>query len=522
MKTFRHILAFAMLLFVFTPNNSFAQLVGGEAFLQGNFVQVGINERGSFGSFNTPPAGYNPSPAGSDLGFVADPDQDGFTVGTPPLCGDYFVPGNPEEAWGLTVDGTNYNNSRGSVLANDVPGALMNYNATATEISVDWEGTIGGGPANGLTITKTTTVPVDGLYFVTSVTLTNTTGATIPAVYYMRNVDPDNEQPLTGSFVTENTIVDQPGDPASNIDKALVQALGTTHGCYLGLGTRDCRAHVTHGGFSNRSALGIYNGTFLNDTPGATSTGDAAISLAFNIGDIPAGETRTLAYAYVLDAAQLDVALNAAATVQYTANGFNVTAAGTSITVAPGADADLKIIGGDDFSWTWSPATELSATTGTEVTANPTASRTYTATGVGACGTISKDFIVNVVAPPPPPPGGGGPSASTIPTMGEWWLITFALMAMCFGLLFMMNTQPKMAGMNSTTSMGKGMFHMPFEKEVFKKTLLYTMVGLVGIFAISISMFGYEMTDADVPGSLIAGPVFAYMVHLMLMFKDEE
>ncbi|MGB5439563.1 MAG: DUF4347 domain-containing protein, partial [Gammaproteobacteria bacterium] len=73
--------------------------VGGEVFLQGDFLEVGIHAAGSFGTTGDAPAGFHPLVDGVDsrLGFVADPDRDGWTTGTPAQIGDYFLPGDPEE-----------------------------------------------------------------------------------------------------------------------------------------------------------------------------------------------------------------------------------------------------------------------------------------------------------------------------------------------------------------------------------------------------------------------------------------
>ena len=180
-----------------------AQLVGGEAFMQNPVVEVGISACGSFGTANTPPAGYHPNPATGGLGFVADPDQDGWTVGTPPYMGDYFLPGTPLEGFGIQWLGAGpfFNSNDGSICGdNDIPGSITAFTATATETCATWNGTI-----SGVDITLETCLPTDSsMYFVTEVTVCNTTGQDIYDFYFMRQVDPDNEQTNSGSFTTEN------------------------------------------------------------------------------------------------------------------------------------------------------------------------------------------------------------------------------------------------------------------------------------------------------------------------------
>src|ERR1700761_6335975 len=78
--------------------DSDAQLISGNAFLKGNYVEVGIAPYGLYGSTIDAPAGYHArssmlgdNPLFRKLGFVADPDKDGWDVGTPnKYRGDYF------------------------------------------------------------------------------------------------------------------------------------------------------------------------------------------------------------------------------------------------------------------------------------------------------------------------------------------------------------------------------------------------------------------------------------------------
>ena len=107
--------------------------------------------------------------------------------------------------------------------------------------------------------------------------------------------------------------------------------------------------------------------------------------------------------------------------------------------------------------------------------------------------------------------------AATIPTMGEWGLIILALLVLCFATVFMMRRQTAIAGMGNVSMSGTG--GIPFDKASYTKMLVTVMIGLAVVFAVAVSLFGYEMTNADVPGSLIAGPVLAYLLHLMFSKK---
>jgi hypothetical protein len=81
-----------------------ADCAGGEVFLRGKYVEVGIHQVGSYGTANAAPSGS--AYAGRQLGFIADFDKNGFTVKNSKypygkFAGDYFVPGSPVEGIAL-------------------------------------------------------------------------------------------------------------------------------------------------------------------------------------------------------------------------------------------------------------------------------------------------------------------------------------------------------------------------------------------------------------------------------------
>ncbi len=103
-----------------------------------------------------------------------------------------------------------------------------------------------------------------------------------------------------------------------------------------------------------------------------------------------------------------------------------------------------------------------------------------------------------------------------IPTMGEWGLIILALLLLSFATVFMMRRQTALAGVGNVSAQSSG---IPFDRAAFGEMLAYVMIGLAATFTIAIAAFGYETTSADIPGILIAGPVLAYLIHLMGSFK---
>ena len=389
----KHFICIKILFFLnlLSFSNIFAQQVGNDAFLKGQYLEVGIAKSGSFGTEGIAPSGYNANVNGR-LGFVADPARDGFNVGSPSYTGDFFLPGSPEEGWGLTINGADYFNGT-RVSRQDIAGSIVNYSNTATDVSATWTGNI-----NGLEITQTVSFPKNALYFIIQVKIKNTSTSTVPGIYYMRNVDPDNEERWGGGYSTRNSIIQQP--PNSNCNTGLVEAVGTNFGMYLGLGTKDDRAKVTFGGFANRSASNIWNGVSLSQS--GSLTADQAISIAYNIGNLAPEQETKLTYAYVLGQDELTDALDATAEAKFFAGEVDITSE-DSYTNCPGNPVTLSVSNINNYTWTWSGG-DLSPTSGSSVIVNPESNTVYTVVGnpissSSTCGfgTITRSITVNVM-----------------------------------------------------------------------------------------------------------------------------
>lgn len=364
-------------------------IISNNAFLQAQFVEIGVAECGCFGTSVSQPAGFHGN-MGS-LGFVADADKDGWSTGSPAFNGDYFLPGSPEEGFGVEIAGSNYGNY-GRCGTNQIPMTSVSIDYVDETHYAIWEGQT----PNGLKIINTTFVHDTATYFMIQAEMINTTGSTMTDVYYMRNVDPDNEQPWSGNYTTENTIVYQPHTNPCN--KALVTATGLSYGMYLGLGAADSRARVTHGGFSNRDASDIYNGIGFNQS--GTNTADQAITISFFIGDLAPGDTAVVVYSYILDESQLNAAMGEM--IRLSANDIDITQTKVHSDCA-GSPIDLRVINGDGFTWTWSPNLYLNTDEGTEVTARPIENISYTISGTSECATLmyQVDIIVTDDETPP-------------------------------------------------------------------------------------------------------------------------
>ena len=397
---------------------SYAQMVGDCVFMQANFVEVGVSPNGAFGASALPPAGYHPNAAGSTLydvasgltvsgnllGFVADPAADGWTTGTPAYFGDYFLPGTEQEGWSIQVNGAEADAWLQNLQFGTTPysgtlgltGTTIGYGTgTGTSFGI-WQGQTVD-PTHPLQITQTTTLYTNKLYFTVHVKIKNVGTTTAPAVYYLRTVDPDNGEEEYGftNFTTSNTIAYQL--PNANND-VMVTAVDTTNAvAFLGLGTRDCRAKcfIIDGTLTPTpySLSSMYTGVpgFMY-TAGTNDVNDEGIGLVYRLGNIAAGDSTDLTYAYVLRGSDLDSALAQTSPAVFANSTLLTTGQDTMNACSSLIDTlPVNITSGDAYTWTWAPATGLTSTTGTSsavILSAITTATTYTLIGTPISGAL--------------------------------------------------------------------------------------------------------------------------------------
>ncbi|MEZ6122428.1 MAG: Calx-beta domain-containing protein [Planctomycetaceae bacterium] len=299
-----------------------AAIVGNEAFIRGNYVEVGVHAAGSFGTFGSAPEGFHPyvfTPGTGNLGFVADFEKDGWDTSSNPgvipnQTGDFFVPGSPEESftieWGNGVDEHTFTNA-GLNGEFDIPQTSVTDVGNAEIDAAVWAGTATAG-AEVLDVTQTVSVGADNLYFIVSVTLTNRSATTLLDLEYMRSVDPDQEQPITGNFTTSNAVLDV------GPDQVLITATGLDYGMMGGFGANVASADrvvVSNEGFLNRDPDLILDSP-NQPTPGDPDVSDSAMAIAFEFDELAPGQSVTFNFAVILDATDLDRALGDISTVE--------------------------------------------------------------------------------------------------------------------------------------------------------------------------------------------------------------
>lgn len=337
-----------------TPVNRSA-ISGGEGFLQGKYVEIGVRNNGAFGSSGTIPTGFhsNTSPC---LGFRVDRQKNGWgaVVGSSPSFtniddGDYFCPGTQYEGWALKVgsNATDFNNHAATAIA----GSVSNFVNSDTEQKVDWNAT---SARYGISVSQTSIVPNDGQSLYVDITLTNTTASAITDIYYLRGFDPDNGTGSTAGASTStsyNTIVSRGGVGASAEVKSTFDS-----GAQVSLRSTDERARVAAGtGLScctptEADPVAVWGATgSWNLALGSTTNGDNQVALSIKIPSLAAGTSTTFRVSYVLTAADANspsattnAATNVGASTNATLNStVNPNGSATSVEFEYSTDSNL-------------------------------------------------------------------------------------------------------------------------------------------------------------------------------------
>jgi hypothetical protein len=397
-----------------------AQLVNCNAFLKGPYLEAAINQAGSFGStisaslafhpMSTALSFYDPCDSASAygnrtraLGFIADPDKDGWFTGSPAFFGDYFLPGVPQEGWAISANGadaTAYTPSlqtsgSSGFSSTALSGANSSYGTLYKTITAVWTGNYHLSSTSNLSIVQVTTFDTSSLHLTIRIALKNTGTSALTNVYYMRTLDPDNDISISGDYSTRNVVTGK--NPNVN-NRVAISTWGLHYTkAFLGLGTIDCRAKAfVVNGLSPATGVtlaSIYAGTasgFHYDSLSA----DDGVGIIYSFGNMNPGDSVNFTYVYAFTTPEFESAL--AYNKNWTSSADTVIHnSGDTVVVCKNSTVLLNALtlGYDNWSWSSSAGstiTQLSPTTayitvGTSpavVTAHGSSSTCYTSANI--------------------------------------------------------------------------------------------------------------------------------------------
>jgi gliding motility-associated-like protein len=411
-------LAFLLMLGILYSVSLKAQMVGVNAYIKATSVEIGIAGAGGFEgcdvTVSPPPAGMHYRSGTNYFGFVANPQLNAWAGSA--FDGDFFTPGSPENGWGFEIGTSGISAGNNCSSLQQINGSITNWSHNFSCYSADWEGDYTSG--TNLHFKINYFLQETDLYYTTTISITNNTASTIPDLYYYRNLDPDNNETISGDYTTQNTVVSQPG---TGCNLAHVSATQTSPwNSYLGLAAIGSNWRSCYGGFANRDASDLWNGSGFTQTVGSTLFADEAIALAYKIQNLAPGATETIKFVVILDNASATNAINNLLYFTYpgAVGAPAATCSAVSDTVRTcGSPVSISVNGSNvgDYSWNWTPSTGLTTTTGTSVIANPGSTTTYTASGtpLSSCvSPVTMSVVVEVT-----PGGGANPIIAAVPPL---------------------------------------------------------------------------------------------------------
>jgi len=108
---------------------------------------------------------------------------------------------------------------------------------------------------------------------------------------------------------------------------------------------------------------------------------------------------------------------------------------------------------------------------------------------------------------------------ASIPTLSQWGLIILALLLMTIGSLKMGVVSFAGAG-TSTIPVGSS-FKLPFNNAILRKAFMITGIMAIIGFAVCFGIYG-AIFMPDLIGVAIAGPIFAYLTHLLYLLETKK
>jgi len=260
--------------------------------LTGDYVRVGISDYGTLGSNGSTSPGILHDSTGTQ----------NFAPGG--IANDYLTPGTPSEGFAINSAQTGFrvnNNAGPSNFGFTSPTLLTGAAAQGYDNAASWTGSLSG----SLSITNS--------YFFNNgdervvVQTVITALQSLGDLVFGRHLDPDPDVNRFGSYATRNTrgnTLFAPEDlvSAAGLSTGLTIGILDLQNVYrsnTGINTSCCNNDDPY------NVLAGYGPVFGSATP--FNDGDYGLQMAWIIGDLEAGQSATLTYAYVMGARQSDV-----------------------------------------------------------------------------------------------------------------------------------------------------------------------------------------------------------------------
>lgn len=239
--------------------------------IENESIRAGVSDNGTFGVGGTTPPG-----------IVYD--KTGTANFSAAAVNDYLLPGTPHEFFAVAYTSasgrtTKQNNNSGT---DTMPTTITGHSAEVTAMTHE----------TNLDITQVYSLNSGAKSITIDVTLTNTSSEDLNDVKYARGIDPDQDQFEFGTYNTQN-IRGLTIDGVAIAPQDIVYALGVNSELPISLYSIDTTTHNT-----SVSSAWSTNPDIIS-MGGNDGDGDYTINMAFSLGTIAAGETRTFKLQYL-------------------------------------------------------------------------------------------------------------------------------------------------------------------------------------------------------------------------------
>lgn len=253
---------------------------GEEVFVQGKFLNFGVNEFGGLGTaYNAPGAFYTNIKSGL-LRIGLNLDVDGFKSGNETPISDALLQGRAIE--GFTVNyklaGKPYSRANAYLTGYTQVKGHQSLNKLSGKAEVDFAGET----AEAVEVRQKLSFSGASKFIVIDVELINRSGKDLEDVRYMRSYDPDQSD----KFVTANKIVEQ-GSGVSLVSAGLP---GTTAQAFLY--SNDARSSaLIHGFVDIDGYMSVYD---KSQAKGYAKNSDETLRMIFKLGKMSHGQSKKL------------------------------------------------------------------------------------------------------------------------------------------------------------------------------------------------------------------------------------
>lgn len=315
----------------------------GNVFMGGEYIEISISPRGSFGALTQAPSTFHVVRENDTVGLSIN--ERGYSSNTISTTKEFFLPGEPEERFMIGyVKGEEKDGELNEIVIaekNKIVKFQDPIQDFTTKCTCDFskgliKATTTGISKDNLKITITNEFYNNDKYFKTTVKLENLSYQILSQIRYTRSLNPDQDYDLYKTYKTLNKVISNPRPPYKSNMYAMVVAKGTNSNDSFFYMSNDTRARASIG--TDISPSSVYeDNLWIENDPNIISIptkdnintnegyieSDGYIAITFNLDTLEPKETTTFEYYSSLNPS-IEEGLNKIETTQFTSGEIKI------------------------------------------------------------------------------------------------------------------------------------------------------------------------------------------------------